>query len=108
MEIIKAVAQYCDFDNLQNDKFKYCDFKDLKIGDIVKTTTMTYSQKYLIWDGYEECNMVKVGIILHLNSDNPANSTIYKYDFENEEFTESNLYIELGTSGSVYIEKYFK
>ena len=106
MELIKLMAIYYDLDNLNFNLFKSSSFEELKIGDIVKTSTMTYSQKYMLWDGYEDCNMTKIGILL-TKSDNPEESILFQYDFETEEFKETNLYRDLGSSGCVYIEKYF-
>jgi hypothetical protein len=40
-------------------------FNDIKIGDIVRVTVGTYSQKYLMWEGYEEYNCSKEGTIIH-------------------------------------------
>jgi hypothetical protein len=40
-------------------------FNDIKIGDIVRVTVGTYSQKYLMWEGYEEYNCSKEGTIIY-------------------------------------------
>jgi hypothetical protein len=39
-------------------------FSDIKIGDIIRVTVGTYSQKYLMWEGYEEYNCSKEGTII--------------------------------------------
>ncbi len=106
MEVIKQTACYHNFDNLDYKKFKLCNFEELKVGDIVKSTTMTYSQKYLMCEGYEDCNMTKIGVLLCKNDVNPENSIIYRYNFETEEFEDSILYRFLGSSGCVILEKY--
>ncbi len=105
MELIKNMAIYYDFDNLDLNKFKLCSFEELKVGDIVKTSTMTFSQKYMLWDGYEDCNMTKIGILLN-KSKYPGDSTLFKYNFESNEFEETILYRDVGSSGCVTIEKY--
>jgi hypothetical protein len=37
---------------------------EIKIGDIIRVTVGTYSQKYLMWEGYEEYNCSKEGTII--------------------------------------------
>ncbi len=106
MELIKLMAYYYDFDNLDFNKFKLCNFEELKIGDLVKTNTMTFSQKYMLREGYEDCNMTKIGILIKKDDLNPSLSTLYCYNFETEEFEVSILYRDVGSSGWITIEKY--
>ena len=39
---------------------------DIKVGDRVKSTVWTFSQKYMLKQGYEEYNMTKEGIVVEL------------------------------------------
>jgi hypothetical protein len=95
-----------DFDNLKHEKFMQVAFEDLKVGDIVKTITTTYSQKYILYEGYEEYNMVKIGIILEKNNENNGQSRLYRYLSEKNNFEETSLYADPGTSGYFIIYKY--
>ncbi len=90
-------------EELDYSKFVLVDFKDLKINDLVKTVTMTYSQKYMLYIGYEEYNMTKIGYIKSLDYENNAYSKII--DFEDKNL-EMNLYADPGNSGFVSIYKY--
>ena len=95
-----------DFDNLVQEHFIQVPFEDLKVGDVVQTTTLTYSQKYTLYDIYEEYNMTKIGILLEKNMKYPGESRLYRYI--DGEFEETKLYADPGTSGFVSIYKYFE
>jgi hypothetical protein len=90
-------------EELDYSKFVSVDFKDLKINDLVKTVTMTYSQKYMLYIGYEEYNMTKIGYIKSLNYENNSYSRIIDFEDKNKEM---NLYSDPGNSGFVSIYKY--
>lgn len=102
---LKCLINKYDFNNLVQKYFIQVPFEDLKVGDIVQTTTITYSQKYTLYDGYEEYNMTKVGILLEKNMNNPGSSRLYRY--VDGVFEETNLFADPGTSGFVGIHKYF-
>jgi hypothetical protein len=105
--LIKDFAIYHDFDNLKHEKFMQVAFEDLKVGDIVKTITMTYSQKYILYEGYEEYNMEKIGILLEKNNNSNGSSRLYRYLYNEEDhFEETSLYTDPGTSGYFIIYKY--
>lgn len=91
--------------NMQN--FKDCRFEDLQVGDIVCSWTMTYSQKYLLKDGYEELNMTKYGILLNKDKINPENSEILQYDLIQNKLVITKLYKDPGTSGTYRCQKYY-
>jgi hypothetical protein len=94
------------FANLENDKFKDCSFRGMKIGDIVASWTMTNSQKYIDKPGYEECNMIKYGMLLSKNEQDPSQSQILCYDKDKKRFHQTHFYFDVGTSGSVILMKY--
>ena len=71
---------------------------DLKIGDYVRSTVGTYSQKYLLWEGYEDYNCTKIGTIIKLG--NSFFDTIIMTDEGDEIFLASDP----GSSGYVNIE----
>ena len=104
--IIKDLAIYHDFDNLAYENFMQVSFEDLKVGDIVKSVTMTYSQKYTLYAGYEEYNMEKIGVLLEKNNGNNGQSRLYRYLGDNDNFEEVSLYADPGTSGYFIIYKY--
>jgi hypothetical protein len=43
----------------------YVSFDDIKIGDIIRVTVGTYSQKYLMVEGYEDYNCSKEGTVVY-------------------------------------------
>ncbi len=85
--------------------FVLCKFEDLEENDIVSSFTITYAQKYLIMEGYEEYNMFKYGILIYKNKEDPEKSILLTYDTNTKEFYTSNLYKNPGTSGSFYLKK---
>ncbi len=105
-EYFKYFAEYYDFEKLLNDNFQQTSFNNLINGDIVKTTTMTYSQKYLLYDDYKDYNTTKMGVLIYKNNDDPSNSILYMYNYDTNNFIESKLYSDPGTSGCFFIEKY--
>ncbi len=87
-------------------KFKSCLFEDLQEGDIVSSSTMTWSQKYLLKIGFEEYNMTKYGILLKKDLENNEESIILSYDSMTGSFNKTNLYRNPGTSGGCTFEKF--
>ena len=90
-------------EELDDSKFVSVEFKDLKINDLVKTVTMTYSQKYMLYEGYEEYNMTKIGYIKSLDYENNGYSKIIDFEDKNKQM---NLYTDPGNSGFVWVYKY--
>lgn len=76
---------------------------ELKKGNRVRGINCTYSQKYLDIDGYEKYNETREGIII--NSDFKDFFSIIIMD---DEFNESPLVYDLGSSGYFWIEKWIK
>jgi len=72
-------------------------FNDIKIGDIVRVTVGTYSQKYLMWEGYEEYNCSKEGTIIH------KGKTIFDTIIITESGDELTAASDPGSSGFVSI-----
>lgn len=72
--------------------------KDLNIGDYVRSTVGTYSQKYLLWEGYEEYNCTKVGTIIQLGE------TFFDTIIMTDDGDEIYLASDPGSSGFVSIE----
>ncbi len=72
--------------------------EQLKVGDSVRSTVFTWSQKYMMWDGYEEYNCSKIGTIVFLG-DSFFTTRIKKEDGE-----EVFLAVDPGSSGGVSIE----
>lgn len=91
--------------NAQSSDFEACGFDSLHEGDIVLSMTMTHSQKYVFKEGYEDYNMVKHGILLYKNMDDPEKSVLFRYDSETKSFTMTNLYKNPGSSGSFVLKK---
>ena len=94
------------FKTLDFDKFQFCEFTELKIGDIVMSQTYTNSLKYLDKFGYEEYNMIKFGIFIEKNNEVNELSSILKYDKETDSFTRENLFSNPGTSGGYFFKRY--
>jgi hypothetical protein len=93
--------------NNKYKNFEACSFDELQKGDIVKSLTMTYSQKYFFREGCEEYNMVKHGILLHKNLNSPEDSIILQYNPAIDKLVKTNLYRNPGTSGEYSLQKYF-
>jgi hypothetical protein len=91
----------------QNPNFKSAKFQDLEVGNIVLSTTMTNSQKYLEKNGFEQYNTTKIGILIYANVTNPEKSLIYTFDTKTNKFVRSVFYADPGTSGTVYLKKYY-
>jgi hypothetical protein len=72
-------------------------FSDIKIGDIVRVTVGTYSQKYLMWEGYEEYNCSKEGTIIY------KGNTIFNTTIITENGDELIAASDPGSSGFVSI-----
>jgi hypothetical protein len=87
-------------------KFVNSNFDELQIGDIVLSSTITYSQKYFLKEGYEDYNMQKYGVLLHKKVNDPENSIILAYDPSTKTFSETYFYKNPGTSGCFYLKKY--
>jgi hypothetical protein len=94
------------FKTLDFDKFQFCGFTELKIGDIVMSQTYTNSQKYLDKFGYEEYNMTKIGIFIEKNNEVLELSNMLKYDQETDSFIRESLFSNPGTSGGYYFKRY--
>jgi hypothetical protein len=93
-----------DMNNLDEGKFIPCSFDELKEGDIVRSITMTNSQKYFK-EGYEDYNMIKTGILIKKNTIFPENSILRMY-IEDNQVEEVVLYVDAGTSGYFSLYKY--
>ena len=72
--------------------------EQLKLGDNVRSTVFTWSQKYMMYEGYEEYNCTKIGTIVFLG-DSFFTTKIRKDDGE-----EVFLAVDPGGSGAVSIE----
>jgi hypothetical protein len=109
---IKTMAFYHEWDALEFNRFEQCSFEDLKPGDVVMSVVSTYSQKYMMYEGYEEYNMKKIGVLLTKEKKNPDRSVLYQkmfnedYGKETDDFKEVCLYSDPGTSGYVILYKY--
>jgi len=102
-ESLKKKAQSINWSEIYDDKFIETKFSDLNEGDIVKSYTMTYSQKWFR-DGYEDYNSTKRGILIKKDLDNPECSIIYNYN--NNNFEETRFYADPGSSGIYILYKY--
>lgn len=71
---------------------------ELKIGDIVRASVATYSQKYLMYEGYEEYNCSKEGTIVKMGK------TFFDTIIITEDGDEIVLASDPGSSGYVNIE----
>jgi len=72
--------------------------KDIKIGDVVRSTVGTYSQKYLLWEGYEEYNCSKEGTVIYVGE------TFFDTIIITKDGDETVLASDPGSSGYVCIE----
>lgn len=91
--------------NVKSSDFEICSFDDLHNGDIIMSTTMTNSQKYICKTGCEEYNMTKYGILFQKNIDDPENSILFRYDKDENTFMFTNLYRNPGSSGSFLLRR---
>jgi len=71
---------------------------DIKLGDRVKSTVWTFSQKYMLKQGYEEYNMTKEGIVIELGK------TFFDTYIETDNGDKVLLAVDPGTSGVVNVE----
>lgn len=46
-----------------------CDYSNLKVGDTIRAQTSTFSQKWMLREGYEDCNATYQGKIISLGSE---------------------------------------
>ena len=102
MEFDKSKVYSYDWDKIIKGKFIPVSFEELKVGDIVKSITFTYSQKYLLDDLYEEYNMEKIGVLLTKDEEYRTKSKIYRLKAFGEDYSEfeiENLYVDAGSSG---------
>lgn len=74
------------------------DIDQLQLGDLVKSVVYTWSQKYMMYEGYEDYNSTKVGTIIFLGD------TFFTTKIKMEDGKEVFLAADPGTSGSVTIE----
>lgn len=110
MEVMKLTVCYYDWENILSsyNNFVQVSFEELKHGDIVMSSTFTYSQKYLMVEGYEEYNCMKFGVLLEKDLTNPNKSLMYQIlDSSGFDFVETNLYSNPGSSGGFTLYKYF-
>ena len=70
---------------------------DIKIGDIVRATCGTYSQKYLMWEGYEEYNCTKEGTVVQVGE------SFFDTIIITEEGDETVLVADPGSSGFISV-----
>ncbi len=75
-----------------------CTIEDINVGDYVKATVGTYSQKYLMWEGYEEYNCSKEGTVIQ------KGNTIFDTIIMTDDGDEMVLASDPGSSGYVYVE----
>ncbi len=111
MDVMKLTVCYHDWEKIlsSNHKFIQISFEELKPGDIVMSFTFTYSQKYMILEGYEEYNSMKYGILLSKDQTNPSNSLMYQtMDNSGFNFVETKLYADPGSSGKYTLYKYIE
>ena len=80
---------------------------DLQVGDVVKSEVYTYSQKWLLREGYEEVNMKKIGILINKDEEGDGEkSTLYICDGIN--YKEMRLYVNPYNSGFINLYRYNK
>ena len=72
--------------------------KDIKLGDRVKSVVWTFSQKYMLREGYEEYNMTKEGIVVELGK------TFFDTFIETDNGDKVFLAVDPGSSGIVSVE----
>lgn len=71
---------------------------DITVGDIVRSTVGTYSQKYLIREGYEEYNRTIQGTVVK------KGKTFFDTIIITEDGDELFLAVDPGSSGYYYVE----
>jgi len=71
---------------------------DIKLGDRVKSTVWTFSQKYMLIEGYQEYNMTKEGIVIELGK------TFFDTYIEKDNGDKVLLAVDPGSSGVVSVE----
>jgi hypothetical protein len=74
------------------------DISELKIGDIVRASVATYSQKYMMYEGYEEYNCTKEGTIVKMGK------TFFDTIIITEDGDEVVLASNPGSSGYVIVD----
>ena len=104
-ENLKKKAVNIDWKDIYDENFVETNFADLNEGDIVKSYTMTYSQKYFR-EGYEDYNTTKKGVLIKKDIDSPEYSIIYYYNSYNNKYEESRFYADPGSSGIYVLYKY--
>jgi len=72
--------------------------EDIKVGDIVRSTVGTHSQKYLMWEGYEAYNRTIEGTVVK------KGKTFFDTVIITEDGEELFLAVDPGSSGYYYIE----
>ena len=72
--------------------------EQLKVGDNVRSTVHTNSQKYIMWGGYEEYNCTKIGTIVFLGE------CFFTTKIKKEDGEVVSLAVDPGSSGGVSIE----
>ena len=72
--------------------------EQLKVGDNVRSTVYTNSQKYMMWEGYEEYNCTKIGTIVFLGE------CFFTTKIKKEDGEVVFLAVDPGSSGGVSIE----
>jgi hypothetical protein len=71
---------------------------ELNIGDIVRASVSTYSQKYMLYEGYEEYNCTKEGTIVK------KGESFFDTIIITEDGDEMKLASDPGSSGYVIVE----
>lgn len=91
-------------DNIDYTKFVRCQFEELVEGTLVRSITMTYSQKYFLRDDCEDYNATKTGILIKKDINSPYNSLIRI--ITDEGTIDTCLYVDPGSSGCYSLYKY--
>jgi hypothetical protein len=91
-------------EDIDYTKFVLCQFEELVEGTLVRSITMTYSQKYFLMDGCEDYNAIKTGILVKKDINYPYNSLIRIMTDEGP--LNTCLYVDPGTSGCYSLYKY--
>lgn len=102
---LRKKAQNINWNEIYDEYFVETKFMDLNEGDIVKSYTMTYSQKYFK-EGYEDYNTTKIGVLIKKDLDLPEFSTLYYHNYYDNSFEETKLYVDPGSSGIYVLYKY--
>uniref|UniRef100_A0A6C0J4X3 Uncharacterized protein n=1 Tax=viral metagenome TaxID=1070528 RepID=A0A6C0J4X3_9ZZZZ len=74
--------------------------QNINIGDYIQGTTYTYSQKYIMSEGYEEYNTIKKGIVVQCSKISCEHVLIKKDDGE-----VVSVCLDPGSSGGWWIER---